>query len=299
MFASSYSLDRRQNKQVLIVTGLSGAGKTILMSALEDFGFYCVDNLPFPMLSHFLNLVFQSQTNLFKVSLGIDIRGQKFLGNFIKEIENIKKQVSRDMHFKIVFLNADENTLVRRFQTTRRNHPLSNEGSLFKAIKKEKEILDPVKQIADVVLDTDIFNVHELRRWVKKSFSEKLEQEILVNLISFGFKYGVPPESNLVYDLRFLPNPYFESELRLLDGRNTLIHDYLFNKKIVNDYWRKLRSFIKYSVQKFYQEGRFFVNISIGCTGGKHRSVSFVEKLNKEIYEHVRFFVNHRDLGKE
>lgn len=287
-------------KQAFIVTGLSGAGKTTFIRSLEDFGFYCVDNLPLPLLSKFLNLAYYGKDRLSKVALGIDIRGKNFLSYTITQLEDIRRQESERWQLKVIFLNASKATITRRFQETRRNHPLSEGNlSLTDAIKKEIKILEPIKNMADIVLDTDIFNVHELRKWVKNSLSKTVQQKILVNLISFGFKYGIPVESNLVFDLRFLPNPYFEKDLKILDGRNPLIRNYLFEKDSVKEYWIQLRSFLQYSIQKFYNEGRFFVNVSVGCTGGKHRSVAFVEKLAKEGWDNTNFLVQHRDLGKE
>ncbi|MBD3273472.1 RNase adapter RapZ [Candidatus Dependentiae bacterium] len=287
-------------KQAFIITGLSGAGKTVFIRSLEDFGFYCVDNLPLPLLSKFLNLAYQGQDNLSKVALSVDVRGKKFLPHFIDQLDNIKKEEKERWQLKVVFLNASKQTLTRRFQETRRNHPLSQGNlSLISAIEKEIKILDPIKCMADIVLDTDIFTVHDLRKWVKNSLSKNVQQDILVNLISFGFKFGVPVESNLVCDLRFLPNPFFEEHLKKLDGRNPLIRDFLFKKDSVIEYWDKLRNFLNYSIQKFYQEGRFFVNVSVGCTGGKHRSVAFVEKIASEVWDNTSFLVQHRDLGKE
>ena len=300
MQTQNIKLNKSKGKQVLIITGLSGAGKTSFMRALEDFGFYCVDNLPFPLLSTFLSLMFQAQVSVFKIALGIDARGHKFLNNFIFEMEKIKGQSTDDIDFKVIFLSANEDTLLRRFQETRRNHPLADDGiSVVDAIKKEKEVLEPIKMLSDIVLDTDILNIHELRKWVRSSFSDELEQRILVNLISFGFKYGVPAESNLVYDLRFLPNPYFQPKLRAFSGKDKPVQNYLFEHDVVNDYWSRLKEFVEYSIKNFYKEGRFFVNIAIGCTGGKHRSVAFVEKLSGQNWDHVKFLVRHRDLGRE
>lgn len=294
------SIEKILPKQALIITGLSGAGKTVFIRSLEDYGFYCVDNLPLPLLSTFLNLAYHGQHNLSKVALGIDVRSKKFFTDIVSCLENIKSQEKDRWDLKIIFLNASTNTITRRFQETRRNHPLFNmSNSLSQAITEEKNLLEPIMAMADIVLDTDVFNIHDLRDWVKNSLKATLKQQILVNLISFGFKYGVPAESNLVYDLRFLPNPYFEIDLKGLDGRNELIKKYLFEKETVDEYWKNMRDFLKYSVQKFYDSGRFFVNIAIGCTGGKHRSVAFVEKLNLENWENTKFLVNHRDLGKE
>ncbi len=288
------------NKQVLVVTGLSGAGKTTLMSSLEDLGFYCVDNLPLPLLSSFLNLVFQSNTNLFKVALGIDSRGQQFLSNFIGEVERLRGKDAKEISLKIIFLSASNDTLLKRFQETRRNHPLAGKDSgLLDTIKRERNFLEPIKHMSDVILDTDVLNVHKLRHWVRKLFSNEKERKVLVNISSFGFKFGIPLESNLVYDLRFLPNPYFIPELKALNGRDKEIQDYLFDIDAVNEYWMRLKDFLQYSIEKFYREGRFFVHVAIGCTGGKHRSVAFTEKLGLEQWDNVKFLVRHRDLGKE
>ncbi|KKP24866.1 MAG: hypothetical protein SZ59_C0001G0184 [candidate division TM6 bacterium GW2011_GWF2_28_16] len=300
MVRTENGIEKILPKQALIVTGLSGAGKTIFIRTLEDYGFYCVDNLPVPLLSTFLNLAHHGQHNLTKVALSIDARSKKFLSDFVSFLQDIRNQEKDRWDLKIIFLNASTNTITKRFQETKRNHPLMTQDiGLAQAITQEQALLEPIKAMADIVLDTDVFNVHELRDWVKRSLSTTFEQQILVNLISFGFKYGVPTESNLVYDLRFLPNPYFEPALKHLDGRNDLIKKYLFEKESVNEYWNLLRDFLQYSTQKFYNNGRFFVNIGIGCTGGKHRSVAFVERLLLEKWENTRFLVTHRDLGKE
>lgn len=277
----------------MVVTGLSGSGKSSVLRSLEDLGFYCVDNFPVPLLSIFLDFVFRAHTNLLKVALGIDVRGGAFLDDFMVEIKKLKH------HVKIIFLNAQDITIVKRFQTTRRAHPLAQNISLTQAIAKEREILAPIKKMADQIHYTDQSNIHDLRRWVSKTFAGDLVQEVVVNVISFGFKYGVPAESNLVYDLRFLPNPHFVPELKKLDGRNKLVQDYLFSKEEVKCYWHKLEDFLHYLLQSYYEEGRFFANVSIGCTGGKHRSVTFVEKLCKQKWKNVKFLAYHRDLGKE
>lgn len=288
---------QKQGRQVLIVTGLSGAGKTSVMRALEDLGFYCVDNLPVPLLSTFLKLA-HTQTNLGKIALGIDARGEQFLSNLISEVETIK-QSDMQCKPKIIFLTAHANTILKRFQETRRKHPLSDDISLEQAIEKERLLLGPIMSMADVILETDIFNVHELRDVVRRSFSNETSRELTVNLVSFGFKYGVPAESNLVYDLRFLPNPYFIPALKILDGRKQDIKTFLFSQEAVIDYWERLRGFLNYSLQKFYEEGRFFVTVAIGCTGGKHRSVAFVEKICEEKWSHIKFLPTHRDVERE
>lgn len=297
--AEKIIIPRNQKRHVLIVTGLSGAGKTSVMRALEDIGFYCVDNLPVPLLKTLLNLAFQAPLELVRVALGIDARDEQFLNTLLGEVEHLRQEKQID-GFKIVFLHASENTLVKRFQETRRKHPLvSKKTDLISAIRNERTMLDSIKNLADVTLETDMLNTHDLRSWVQKTFCEETKREVLVNVVSFGFKYGIPPESNLVWDLRFLPNPFFVDSLKELNGRHPAIQEYLFADNTVRDYWARLADFLQFALAKFYQEGRFFVTIAIGCTGGKHRSVAFVEKLGTQKWNHCSFLVRHRDLGKE
>jgi UPF0042 nucleotide-binding protein len=286
---------RINTKQVIIVTGLSGAGKSGVIKGLEDLGFYCIDNLPIPMLSVLLNLAFQSQT--LKVALGIDVRSEQFFTDFLTEVQKIKKELGGNL--KIIFLTASSETLIKRFQETRRAHPMAKDIDLVQAIEKEKKILAPIMDMADIKLDTNSFNTHDLRKWVSASFATDQSRSLIVNLVSFGFKYGIPAESNLLHDLRSLPNPYFIPALKALDGRSPEIQDFLFSQPPVLEFWNKFLDYTKFAIDKFYQEGRFFVTISIGCTGGKHRSVSFVEKLSQQDWPHVKFLINHRDVGKE
>jgi UPF0042 nucleotide-binding protein len=295
---SDATMNKNQDKHSVIVTGLSGAGKTSVMRALEDLGFYCVDNLPIPLLNTFLHLVVRTQGNPLKVALGLDARGEQFSHDLASEINKLQQGSFKHL-VKIMFLNASSNTLLKRFQETRRKHPLASTTDLASAIEKEKNLLEPIMTSADMILDTDTFNIHDLRKWVSNAFSDVQAKELVVNLISFGFKYGAPEESNLVFDVRFLPNPYFVPDLKKLDGRNIRIHEYLFTNNTVVEYWNRLAAFLLYSLQQFYEEDRFFVTIAVGCTGGKHRSVAFVEKIKNENWPNVRFLVNHRDVDKE
>ena len=189
---------QKQKNEILIVTGLSGSGKSSVMRSLEDLGFHCIDNFPTPLFSTFLDF------QIPRVALGVDVRGGTFLKNFISEIEKVKDKSA----IKVVYLNARDETIVKRFQETRRAHPLAQGISLTDAIKKERQLLAPIGMLADQMHYTDQSNIHELRRWVSDTFAGERVQEVVVDVISFGFKYGVPVESNLVHDLRFLPNPY-------------------------------------------------------------------------------------------
>jgi len=287
-----------QNREIFVITGLSGSGKSSVMRSLEDFGFYCVDNLPVPLMSTFVDLIFKSKTNFLKVALGIDVRGG-LLEDFMSEIDSLKHRLDDDSKIKIIFLNASDETLVKRFQETRRTHPLARDISLTSAIKKERELLLPVEKMADEIHFTDRLNIHELRKWVSTLLGESAAKIVTVNLISFGFKYGVPVESNIICDLRFLPNPYFIPQLKRLTGKNEKVQKYLFQTGEVNEYWSKLIDFLNYSLQSYYKEGRFFANVAIGCTGGKHRSVAFVERIAAQRWKNIAFLSCHRDVGRE
>ncbi len=291
--------EKKRARQVLIVTGLSGAGKSVIMRSLEDLGFYCIDNLPVPLLSTFLKFAFASHTSFLKVALGIDARGDGFFEDFMKEVDYLRGMEDNLCQIKIIFVYSSDHVLVKRFQETRRTHPLANDISVVDAIRKEKKLFSPIRELADITLDTDNLNIHELRKWVSRTFSDVVNREIIVHLVSFGFKYGIPPESNMIYDLRFLPNPHFIPSLKSLDGRSSPIQEYLFSKAPVIEYWDHLNKFLSFCVQKYFEEGRYFVTIAIGCTGGKHRSVSFVERLGKSKWQNVRFLIHHRDVNKE
>lgn len=281
--------------QLVIVTGYSGAGKSTVLRALEDIGFFCVDNLPLALLDSFFQLIFQSKIKGQRLALGIDVRGGTSINDLIIELERYNKT----HQVKIFFLTSSLQVLIKRFQETRRNHPLAGAIDIIDAINAEKELLQPLIAMADLVLDTDQLNIHQLRSFVRSSFAPGGQQRMIVSLMSFGFKYGVPLESNFVYDLRSLPNPYFIAELKQFDGTETIIQDYLFNQPEVQEYWTRLHDFILYSIKKSHAEGRFFLNIAIGCTGGKHRSVAFIQKLAQQSLSHVQFLVEHRDINRD
>ncbi len=285
-------------RDAYIITGLSGAGKTSVMRALEDVGFYCVDNLPVPLLATFVKLAFHGNTSLHKVAIGIDVRNEHFLKDFLDALDQVKLQMP-GYKFTIVFVDARNETIYKRFQETRRKHPLGGAVSLAQAVTRERQLLEPLFALADIVLDTDVFNIHELRRWVNSTISLDAPRNLIAHVVSFGFKHEVPPESNLVYDVRFLPNPYFIPELKPLNGCDERIQEYIFSHAIANDYWDRLVDFLSFNLKRFYEEGRFAVSIAIGCTGGKHRSVAFVEKLTTLAMPQVQWVKSHRDLGKE
>lgn len=283
----------QQDSQIIIVTGMSGAGKSIVLKALEDLGFFCIDNIPSALLP---TCIAQQQTFATKkLALGVDIRGG-MLDEVVAYLNEIRQQKTP---FKIIYVTAALPTLIKRFQETRRQHPLGSATDLRDALEQEKRILSPLEAIADHVLATDQLTIHQLRALVRQTFAHDDAPQMMVTLTSFGFKYGVPPENNFVFDVRSLPNPYFVPELKPHDGTSELIQSYLFEQQVVQEYWQKFSEFVAFSLHNAYQEGRFFVAVAVGCTGGRHRSVALVEKLAQLPLPHVQFFIKHRDIKKD
>lgn len=277
---------------LLIVTGYSGAGKTSVIKALEDVGFFCVDNLPIPLVSSFFSYIREHQESYKRLALGIDVRG----GN-VDELVSVLPTLGFDS-ISIIFVTAPSAELLKRFQETRRRHPLATGVSLSDAIEQERQLLKPLIERADHVIDTGSCTIHQLRTLVREAFCAQ-GPVMVVNLMSFGFKYGVPQECNFVYDVRPLPNPHFIPALRAGTGRDAAVHEYLFAHEHVQDYWKRLSDFFYYTIEQAYTEGRFFIHVAVGCTGGRHRSVAFVEELAKRKIDKVLFLVHHRDIAKD
>lgn len=283
--------------QILVVTGYSGAGKSTVLRALEDIGFFCIDNLPIQLLGSLFQLVLQSNQIGRKLALGLDVRTIHNMEYLVHELNKVNE--GRSNPIKIFFLTSSSEVLVKRFQETRRKHPLADTISLIDAISYERNLLRPLIELSDLVLDTDQLTIHQLRNFVKNAFANNSQPQLMLTIISFGFKYGLPIESNFVYDVRSLPNPYFVPELRLLDGTDPNVRTYLFEQTIVQEYWHKLMDFIQFSVQKSFDDGRFFMNIAIGCTGGRHRSVAFAHELSQQKIKDVQVLVKHRDIAQD
>jgi UPF0042 nucleotide-binding protein len=282
--------------QVVIVTGYSGAGKNTMLHSLEDIGFYCVNNLPGALLESFFESIMKEEISYERIALGIDVRGD--ITKVLHKIHRLK--TVWPFSVKIIFLTSSYEILVKRFQETRRKHPLAHQGlDVSDAIQKEQELLRPLSEMADVILETDQFTINQLRQFVIQAFSLESTQQMVVTLTAFGFKYGVPPESNLVFDVRFLPNPYFVPDLKNLTGMDSAIQNYLFSQDAVREYWDRLNSFAQYVIEQSLHEGRFSMNIAIGCTGGRHRSVAFAQKFAQQVIPHVSFITRFRDISKD
>ncbi len=282
--------------QVVVVTGYSGAGKNTVMHSLEDIGFFCVNNLPCSLLQPFFESIARAEIAHSRIVLGIDVRG-----NIAKTVYKLLRlKTVWPFSLKIIFVTSSYHILLKRFQETRRPHPLATDIlDISDAIRKEQRTLTPLSEIADIVLDTDQFTIHQVRRFVIQAFSVDAQQHMVVTLTAFGFKYGVPIESNLVFDVRFLPNPYFEPTLKQLRGTDKAVFEYLFSHKSVCLYWEHLVSFATYVIKQSLAEGRFSMNMAIGCTGGRHRSVALVRKFAQQKISHVSFLTRYRDIDRD
>jgi UPF0042 nucleotide-binding protein len=277
---------------IVIITGLSGSGKTVALRALEDSGFFCVDNLPVVLIDSFASIVSENK-EIKKIGIGIDIREKGFLSG----ISGVLKSLMNKYHTEILFLEAEKDVLVRRFKETRRPHPLS--GNIDEAIKVEKKRLASLRDAADRVIDTSSLTPHQLRRLIVSFYKMKMENlAMTVVLISFGFKFGAPQNVDLLFDARFLPNPNFVPGLKPLRGTNQIVADYVFKGKTAKTYVSKIKELIDFLIPLYIKEGRPYLTIGIGCTGGNHRSPAIAEKLQGYFKKYpIDLSVVHRDIA--
>jgi UPF0042 nucleotide-binding protein len=286
-----------KNLKIIIITGLSGSGKSTAMAALEDAGFYCVDNMPVALLPKFLELPMGSNLEIAGIAMVMDLREKSFLSEYTAVLEDLKR---RGHQIEILFLEADEQVLVQRYSTTRRQHPLSQDKSLLEGIRTEKEQLNQLRSVADRIIDTSNFNVHELKAYILDLAQKSKKLALMrINIISFGFKYGVPSEADLLIDVRFLANPYFIPELKSLDGKTQEIKDFILKKSETRKFLKKFFNFIDYLLPLYEKEGKSYLTLAIGCTGGRHRSVTIAQT----IYDHVSSTrkhtqMTHRDINQ-
>jgi len=281
--------------RLLIITGLSGSGKTHVARALEDIGWFCVDNLPSALIPRFAELIRGSE-ELRRSALVVDMREREFLKQFPHVFRQIRGRGT--LAVNVLFLEAGEKVLVRRFSETRRPHPLAINQPAIEGIREEREALKPIRKMADLILDTSDFTVHQLRDYIREHYDVRHEAPPLVlSVMSFGYKYGVPSEADLVFDVRFLPNPNFVPSLKPLTGNHAAVIRYMRRQKDTAVFLDKLKSFLSYVVPRYIKEGKSYLTIGIGCTGGRHRSVmianALAEALGGQGYP-VR--VRHRDL---
>ena len=284
--------------EFVIVTGLSGAGKTRAMHAMEDIGFFCVDNLPPALIPVFYDMCIQSEGVRNRAAVVTDTRGGELFKSFFTALESLKRDKKP---YKILFLDSSDSVLVNRFQETRRKHPLSDDlnGSLEQAVKLEREMLKPMRESSDYVIDTSLVSPAQLRSRIAQLFLNSAEDSLAVHCISFGFKYGVPMESDLVFDVRCLPNPFYDENLRPLTGLDAPVRDYVMEKEETKGFVARFTDMVDYLLPLYAKEGKSQLVIAVGCTGGHHRSVALAQYMHDHLVQKgVRASVTHRDMQK-
>lgn len=280
-----------RGSRILIVSGLSGSGKTVALRAVEDAGFYCVDNIPVSLISSLIEKISQ-QSGSRHIAIGIDIREKEFLGDIHAAVALLRKKFP----LQILYLEAEPAVLVRRFKETRRPHPLG--GSIEEAIKSEKKVLSGLKVNADRVIDTSTLSPHELRKLVASLYAPQSgHKDLAVSVISFGFKYGNPQNIDLLFDVRFLPNPHFVPGLRELTGRDKKVSDFVFAQPVTKQFIKKVKDLLGFLIPHYIREGKSYISIAFGCTGGRHRSPAIAEEISRFMAKkNLDLHIIHRDI---
>lgn len=284
--------------KLVIVTGMSGAGKSSVLKMLEDAGYFCVDNLPIQLIYKLVQLTFNGKSKIDKVALGVDIRS----GQALDELDEVLNQMKTDGYlYEILFLDSRTEVLVKRYKETRRAHPLSGSGRVEQGIEIERNKLEFIKKKADVILDTSQLLIRELKMQIDKIYiNNEKYNNFYITVLSFGYKYGIPLDSDLVFDVRFLPNPYYNPELKTLTGNDQSVKDYVMESDMAVSFLDKLEDMITFLIPNYILEGKNQLVISIGCTGGKHRSVTLANELTQRLkYLEYGLKVEHRDIEKD
>jgi UPF0042 nucleotide-binding protein len=286
-----------KNLRVVIITGLSGSGKSTALRALEDIGFFCVDNLPVVLLPKFLDITTLSSPEIDRVAMVMDLRERSFLDKYQRIFTHLK---NKGYKIDILFLESSDDSLLHRFSETRRIHPLSEKGPIMEGIRLEREKLLSLKKMADKIIDTTSINVHQLKDIVQRHFLPSSGyNKMVVNVTSFGYRYGLPADADLVFDVRFLPNPYFVENLKNFDGHHAAVKDYVLKNKESKEFLKKILDLMALLIPLYEKEGKVRLNVALGCTGGKHRSVVMANELSSYFSE-MKYMVNlnHRDINK-
>ncbi|TYO94848.1 UPF0042 nucleotide-binding protein [Desulfallas thermosapovorans DSM 6562] len=282
---------------MVIVTGISGAGKTQALRCFEDLGYFCVDNLPPTLIPKFAELCAQTNRNINNIALVVDIRG----GEFFRDLTEVLDQLERGgIHYEVLFLEASDEVLVRRYKESRRRHPLGTDGEVLRNIREERVLLEEIRGRAHKIIDTSNFKPQQLKEKLVDLFSGDAENsQLLVTVISFGFKYGIPLDSDLVIDVRFLPNPYYDPVLRSLSGNEPVVRDFVFNSPVTTAFMEKFTDLVEFLIPCYIKEGKTTLMIAIGCTGGMHRSVALANRLGEILRDkEFKVTVSHRDIGR-
>lgn len=284
-------------QEVLIVTGMSGAGRSTVGNALEDLGWYVVDNLPPRMLRLLVDVATRAGDTLPKIAVVTDVRGGSLFSELGETIEELRSSVD----VRVIFLEATDDVLVRRFEQVRRPHPLQGNGTLLDGIAIERQRMLAIREQSDIIIDTSNINIHQLARHITETFAEGASRGLHVNVISFGYKYGTPTDADIVADMRFLPNPYWTPELRALTGEDAEVSDFVLSQTGAEEFFASFLASLKPVLAGYQRENKRHATIALGCTGGKHRSVAMVNKLAAELAREpgVSINIKHRDLGRE
>ncbi|QGU00362.1 RNase adapter protein RapZ [Candidatus Syntrophocurvum alkaliphilum] len=288
---------KNDNFQVLIITGLSGAGKTQVVNYLEDWGYFCVDNLPPTLLTKFTELSMQSEGKINKVALVMDVRGGEFFHDLFNALIELKQN---NIKYEILFLEASNEVLIRRFKETRRRHPLAPEGRLLEAIQNERSMLEELRGKANVIIDTSNISPRDLKEKLLTLYSsDENSGGFSISLISFGYKAGIPLDTDLIMDVRFIPNPYYDPVMKNMTGQDTEVIDYVLESSITKSFIRRFLNLLKFLIPNYITEGKTNLSIAIGCTGGQHRSVAITDYIGKQLNRlGYNVTVKHRDVSK-
>jgi RNase adapter protein RapZ len=282
----------------VVITGLSGAGKSHAIKCFEDMGFFCVDNLPTTLIPTFADLIARSHHTMNRVALGVDVREGEYLTQMLDTLRELR---NRGHMVEVLFLEASEEALVRRYRESRRRHPLAPDGNVVEGIRAERKALSTMREVADRIVDTAALTVHQLKDLLLETYvTPRQRPGLAISLVSFGFKHGVPFDADLVFDVRFLPNPHFVEGLRALDGRDARVREFILKHEESRELMRRLEDFLGFVLPAYRREGKAYLTVAVGCTGGRHRSVALVEEL-KGFMERLGFdaTVAHRDMDRE
>ncbi|MFZ5863249.1 MAG: RNase adapter RapZ [Nitrospirota bacterium] len=287
--------DDATGPRIVIVSGLSGAGKSHVLHCFEDVGFFCVDNLPPPLIPTFIHLYTRGEPKNHRIALGIDIRGREFLSQSFTAIEQLKQAGFR---VEMLFLDARDDVLIRRFSETRRPHPLAHDRPVVEGITQERAALKDLRDRADLIIDTSDYSVHQLKAFISQRYVER-RHGLAVTVLSFGYKFGIPREADLVFDVRFLKNPNFVATLRPLSGQDAAVASYVLEQPETEEFLSRLCGLLDFLMPLYEAEGRTYLTIAVGCTGGRHRSVAIAERLTRRLGQlGLQPTARHRDVGR-
>ena len=286
---------KRESNQLVILTGLSGSGKSTVLKAFEDMGFYCVDNMPVGLIPIFAELNEAGEGNFSRAALLVDARE----GTQLQKLPGLLMHLRKDHPISLVFIEANDDALLRRYSETRRPHPLGKDYSVRESLQHERELMAPIRKLADLVIDSTQFNVHELRNFITRRFKSPDRHTMLISVVSFGYKYGVPVDADLIFDVRFLPNPHFVPALRKYTGRDAKVRRFIRSFPQTGEFLKRMESLLAYLMPHYIEEGKSYLTIAFGCTGGKHRSVMLAEEIKKALEKRkYASKVFHRDIEK-